>query len=70
LSALLLFPAPRRAPAQPLHIAVASRQADIVQALLARGSDPSLTDGDGNNAAHIALAVEDLVILEVQLKRP
>ena len=39
----------------PLSFAVCTNQGNLVQILLDAGADPTLTDGAGNNAAHMAV---------------
>ncbi|XP_075465190.1 nuclear factor NF-kappa-B p105 subunit isoform X3 [Ascaphus truei] len=52
----------------PLHLAVITKQADIVQDILTTGGDPMLLDRHGNSALHLACKEGDAQTLSVLLK--
>ncbi|NXD14679.1 NFKB1 factor, partial [Nothocercus nigrocapillus] len=52
----------------PLHLAVVTKQAPVVEALLAAGADVSLLDRHGNSALHLAATEGDNKILSLLLK--
>ncbi|NWI17161.1 NFKB1 factor, partial [Crypturellus soui] len=52
----------------PLHLAVVTKQAAVVEALLAAGADVSLLDRHGNSVLHLAATEGDDRILSLLLK--
>lgn len=52
----------------PLHLAVITKQAEVVEDLLRAGADVSLLDRHGNSALHLAAAEGDDRILSLLLK--
>ncbi|KAM9803765.1 nuclear factor NF-kappa-B p100 subunit [Neosynchiropus ocellatus] len=51
----------------PLHVAVATRQAKVVEMLLRAGADPGRLDKDGRSAIHLAALSADVASLRVLL---
>ncbi|XP_074849604.1 nuclear factor NF-kappa-B p105 subunit [Carettochelys insculpta] len=52
----------------PLHLAVITKQADVVEDLLRAGADVSLLDRHGNSVLHLAVQEGDDKILNILLK--
>lgn len=51
----------------PLHLAVITRQAKVVETLLRAGVDPSLRDKDGRSPVHLASLAGDSAVLRLLL---
>lgn len=52
----------------PLHLAVITKQAEVVEDLLKAGADVSLLDRHGNSVLHLAAAEGDDKVLSLLLK--
>lgn len=52
----------------PLHLAVITKQAEVVEDLLKAGADVSLLDRHGNSVLHLAATEGDEKILRLLLK--
>lgn len=54
----------------PLHLAVITHQADIVQDILKAGGDPLMLDRNGNSVLHLACKEGDVATLNILLNHP
>ncbi|XP_055298376.1 NF-kappa-B inhibitor cactus isoform X2 [Sitodiplosis mosellana] len=52
----------------PIHLAVLTRQPNVVRRLLVAGANASIRDGDGNTALHLACINGDMTTVEALLK--
>lgn len=57
-------------PQTPLHLAVITKQADMVEALLKAGADPTALDRNGQTALHLCCEYDQHNCLSVVLSMP